>query len=126
MATAELTKENFESTINDNETVIIDFWAEWCGPCRTFGPTFEAASEKHTEVKFVKVDTEAQRELAAMFQVRSIPMVVVFRQGVPVFSQPGALPAAAIDEILKEVGALDMDEVKRQYQEQVAKAQGKA
>ena len=116
MATIALTQENVESLIQESGTIIIDFWAEWCGPCRAFGPTFEAASEKHSGVVFAKCDTEAEQEVAAMFQVRSIPMIVVFRDGVALFQQSGALPPAALDELLQKVSEIDMDEVRKQVE----------
>jgi thioredoxin len=114
MPTVALTRDNVETLINESATIIIDFWAEWCGPCRAFGPTFEAASDKHTDVVFAKCDTEAEQEVAAKFQVRSIPMIVVFREGVGLFQQSGALPPAALDELLEKVAELDMDEVRAQ------------
>jgi thioredoxin 1 len=122
MAVQHLTKENFESTITDNDIVIIDFWAEWCGPCKAFKPIFESASERHEGVNFVSCDTEAETELAGMFQIRSIPTTVIFREQIPVFSQPGMLPAEALDELLGKVKELDMDEVKKMVEEQAAKA----
>jgi thioredoxin 1 len=122
MAVQQLTKENFESTITDNDIVIIDFWAEWCGPCKAFKPIFESASERHEGVNFVSCDTEAETELAGMFQIRSIPTTVIFREQIPVFSQPGMLPAEALDELLGKVKELDMDEVKKMVEEQAAKA----
>ena len=122
MAVQQLTKENFESTITDNDIVIIDFWAEWCGPCKAFKPIFESASERHEGVNFVSCDTEAETELAGMFQIRSIPTTVIFREQIPVFSQPGMLPAEALDELLGKVKDLDMDEVKKMVEEQAAKA----
>ena len=112
MATINLTKENLESTIMNNDTVIIDFWAEWCGPCKMFGPIFEEASNRHPDVVFAKVDTEQEQELAAYFQVRSIPMVVAFREQIGIFQQPGLLQGPQLDEVLGKIKALDMDQVR--------------
>ena len=123
MATVELTKENVETLIEESSTLIIDFWAEWCGPCRSFAPTFEAASDKHTDVVFAKCDTETEREAAALFQVRSIPMIVVFREGIGIFQQSGALPPAALDDLLEKVASLAMDEVRKEVAEQQAPAE---
>ena len=120
MATVELTKENFQDTVAENDTVIVDFWAEWCAPCRSFAPTFEKASEEHPDIVFGKVDTEAQQELGAAFQIRSIPTLMVFRQSVILFSQPGALPATALDSLIEQVQAVDMEDVHRQIAEQQA------
>ena len=120
MATTALTKENFEDTIKNNDIVLIDFWAEWCGPCRAFGPIFEEASTRHEDVKFVKVNTEQQRELAASFGVRSIPMVVAFRDEIPIFGQPGMLPGEAIDNLVDQIKSLDMKEVRADYEKQLA------
>ena len=122
MAVQTLTKENFETTIANNDIVIIDFWAEWCGPCKAFKPVFHAAAERHEDVTFASCDTEAETELAGMFQIRSIPTTVIFREQIPVFSQPGMLPAEALDELLGKVKDLDMDEVKKVMEEQAAKA----
>jgi len=122
MAVQDLTKENFESTISDNDIVIIDFWAEWCGPCKAFKPIFHAAADKHADVTFASCDTEAETELAGMFQIRSIPTTVIFREQIPIFSQPGMLPAEALDEILGKVKELDMDEVRKTVEEQAAQA----
>jgi thioredoxin 1 len=112
MPTIELTKENLESTILNNDTVIIDFWAEWCGPCKMFGPIFEEASNRHPDVVFAKVDTEKEQELAAYFQVRSIPMVVAFREQIGIFQQPGLLQGPQLDDVLGKIKALDMDQVR--------------
>ncbi|HEX9977750.1 MAG TPA: thioredoxin [Acidimicrobiia bacterium] len=124
MATVELTKDNFESTITGNETVLVDFWAAWCGPCRSFGPTFEVASEANPDMVFGKVDTEAQQELASYFNVRSIPTLMVFRQNVVLYSQAGALPARALDDLIEQVRKLDMADVHRQIAEHAAHDHG--
>ncbi|OFW66803.1 MAG: thioredoxin [Actinobacteria bacterium RBG_16_68_21] len=117
MATVELTKDNFESTITDNATVLVDFWAQWCGPCRMFAPTFEAASTANPDIVFGKVDTEAQPELAEFFSVRSIPTLMVFRDNVVLYSQAGALPGNMLDDLIDQVRKVDMAEVHRQIAE---------
>ncbi len=114
VTTTNLSAESFERTITGIEIVLVDFWASWCGPCRQFAPTFEKASESHTDIVFGKVDTEAQQELAAAANISSIPTLMAFRDGILVFSQPGALPAPALDEVIGAVRELDMDDVRAQ------------
>ncbi|MFO8075400.1 MAG: thioredoxin [Egibacteraceae bacterium] len=118
MATTALTTENFNETLEDNDIVLIDFWAEWCGPCKMFGPIYERASERHTDVVFGKVDTEEQQALAAEFGIMSIPTLMAVREKVVVFSQPGVLPEEAVDQLLEQVRALDMDEVRASIAEE--------
>ena len=112
MATVELTAENFESTVSGGGLVLVDFWAEWCPPCRMFGPVFEKASEQHADAVFGKVDTEAQQELAGSFRISSIPTLMIIRDGVVLYAQPGALPEAALEELITKAQELDMDEVR--------------
>lgn len=120
MATVELTKENFNEVVSGPGTVLVDFWAEWCGPCRQFAPVFEKSSEKHPDITFGKVDTEAERELAARAAITSIPTLMAFRDGILVFAQPGALPAPALEDLVSKVRELDMDEVRRKIAEHEA------
>jgi len=112
MATIKLTADNFKETINSHDIVIVDFWADWCGPCKSFAPTFEAASEKYPDIAFAKVNTEEEREMAAGFNIRSIPTLMVFREQVILYAEAGALPAAALDQMIEQVKGLDMEKIK--------------
>ncbi len=113
MSTVTLTADNFEETVTADGIVLVDFWAEWCGPCRTFGPTFEQASESHPDLVFGKVDTDAEQGLAGGFGISSIPTLMAFRDGIIVFAQPGALPGPALEQVITAVRELDMDDVRR-------------
>src|ERR1700694_2290899 len=114
MAVIELTKENFESVITSNATVVVDYWAPWCGPCRGFAPVFERVAEANPDVVFAKVNTDDEQEIASHFQIRSIPTLMVFRDQIIVFSQPGALPQSALEQVVEKAKALDMDGVRQQ------------
>jgi thioredoxin 1 len=118
MATIELTKENFGTQIEKPGITIVDFWAEWCGPCKMFGPIFEAASENYSDITFGKVDTEAEQQLAGEANISSIPTLMVFRDGILLYNNPGALPAEALNEIIAAVKGLDMNEVRAEIQKQ--------
>jgi thioredoxin 1 len=118
MSTIELTRDTFEETVTQPGITLVDWWASWCGPCRMFAPVFQAASEEHADVRFGKIDTEDQQELAAAAQITSIPTLMAFRDGILVFSQPGALPAPALEQVIKAVRDLDMDEVRAEVAKQ--------
>ncbi|SFC97501.1 thioredoxin [Thiohalospira halophila DSM 15071] len=120
MATVELTKDNFEQTIEDNDIVLVDFWASWCGPCKNFAPIYEEASENHSDIVFGKVNTEEEQELAASFQIRSIPTLMLFRQKVVLFSQAGALQGSQLEELIQKAREVDMEQVHKEVAEQQA------
>lgn len=122
-STVELTKENFDQTVTDNDFVLIDFWASWCGPCRQFAPVYEKAAKENPDLVFGKVDTEAQPELAAAFGISSIPTLMIVRERVAVFAQPGALPQAALDDVIGQARKLDMGEVRKSVAEQQAQGE---
>jgi thioredoxin len=123
MATVELTKDNFDEVVGKNDFVIVDFWATWCGPCQQFGPVYEEASEKHSDIVFAKVNTEEEQELAGHFQIRSIPTLMILRDQIVIYSQPGALMGGQFEQLIEKARELDMEEVRKQVAEQQAQGQ---
>ena len=125
MATLALTKDNFKDTLEKNGIVFIDWWAAWCGPCKAFAPVYDRVAEANPDITFAKIDTDAEQELGSAFAIRSIPTLMIFRDGVPLFAQPGALPQDALEDLVQKVRALDMDEVRRTIAEQQAAQTGR-
>ena len=117
MSTVDITPAEFEKTVTENDIVLVDFWAEWCGPCKAFGPVYEKVSGKHPEVTFAKVDTDAEQQLGAMLQIQSIPTLMAFREGIAVFRHSGAIPEQALDDLVEQIKGLDMDEVRKAVEE---------
>ncbi|WP_306592843.1 thioredoxin [Corynebacterium striatum] len=124
MATFDVTEETFEQTVSGEGITLVDAWADWCGPCKRFAPVYEKASEQHTDATFAKLDTEANQGLAAALQIQSIPTLMIFRDGIMVFREAGALPPAALEDLITQVKGLDMDDVRRQVEEQNAQTNG--
>lgn len=125
MSTVDITTADFEKTVTENDIVLVDFWAEWCGPCKMFGPVYEKVSGKNPEITFAKVDTDAEQQLGAMLQIQSIPTLMAFREGIAVFRHSGAIPEQALDDLVSQIKALDMDEVRKAVEE-AQKQQGDA
>ena len=122
MATVNLKMDDLDKTLQDNDIVLIDFWAEWCGPCRMFGPTYEKISEKYPDIAFTKVDTEKEQALASAFGIQSIPTLAIFRDNILLYKQPGALPESALEDVIKQVQDLDMDEIRKEIAEKETEA----